>query len=211
MMKWIIRILFLLILGVVTTVGVAWGLAATSAPRFENWTITGDPSVQQTWTLHVPDDVEQRRFRRGDARSGNDVGVDEIIQYDIGGMHGPFRSLHVLRAGLPARALRCHYWTRHLDSLDVLGHYEPRSVLFWPSDADHSDKQRVRVLPLRPVFPGFLVDTLFYAAMWFGIFFGVAALRRFVRKKRGRCVTCGYDLRGEFDKGCAECGWGREP
>lgn len=29
------------------------------------------------------------------------------------------------------------------------------------------------------------------------------------RAERGRCPECDYDLRGELDKGCPECGWGR--
>lgn len=29
------------------------------------------------------------------------------------------------------------------------------------------------------------------------------------RMRKGLCPVCGYDLRGEFDDGCAECGWRR--
>jgi len=71
--------------------------------------------------------------------------------------------------------------------------------------------EHYRVLPLRPIFPGFLVNTLFYAVIWFGIFFGVGFVKRVLRRKRGRCVKCSYDLRGEFDSGCPECGWERQP
>ena len=27
----------------------------------------------------------------------------------------------------------------------------------------------------------------------------------------GRCVKCGYDLRGDMEQGCPECGWNRDP
>ena len=79
-----------------------------------------------------------------------------------------------------------------------------------------------RWLPLRPIFPGFIINTLFYAAIWFGVFFGVGFVKRAIRKKRGRCVKCGYDLRGQRHQateasrdqghavGCPECGWGRD-
>ena len=33
-------------------------------------------------------------------------------------------------------------------------------------------------------------------------------LRR-MRKRRGQCVNCGYDLRGHSSRGCPECGWRR--
>jgi hypothetical protein len=44
-----------------------------------------------------------------------------------------------------------------------------------------------------PTSPGFAIDTLFYAAMWF---FGLASAVRVIRAKRGRCPQCGYDIRG---------------
>jgi hypothetical protein len=31
------------------------------------------------------------------------------------------------------------------------------------------------------------------------------------RTRRGLCPGCGYDVKGEFDKGCPECGWRRVP
>ena len=64
-------------------------------------------------------------------------------------------------------------------------------------------------LPLIPIWPGFLIDTLFYAAIWLGLFFGLTSAKRFIRTRRGRCPRCGYDLQGNLSAGCPECGWGR--
>ena len=86
-----------------------------------------------------------------------------------------------------------------------------------------------------PIWTGFVIDTLFYAAIWFILFFGFTSAKRLIRSKRGRCPRCGYDLRGGVtsDKrlaiseedlatrkpqgssltpssGCPECGWNRE-
>jgi hypothetical protein len=36
------------------------------------------------------------------------------------------------------------------------------------------------------------------------------SVHRLGRIERGRCLRCGYDLRGEFDHPCHECGWRRE-
>ena len=70
--------------------------------------------------------------------------------------------------------------------------------------------KNAHALPLRPIWSGLAINTLFYAALlWVG-FCGPFALRRHVRRKCGRCITCGYDLRGDLAAGCPECGWNRE-
>jgi len=40
------------------------------------------------------------------------------------------------------------------------------------------------------------------------IFVGVS-LRKQLRTLRGHCIKCGYDLRGDLEAGCPECGWNR--
>ena len=34
--------------------------------------------------------------------------------------------------------------------------------------------------------------------------------RRYARRLGGRRLACGYDLRGDLERGCPECGWRRE-
>lgn len=67
-----------------------------------------------------------------------------------------------------------------------------------------------RVLPLRPIALGFIINTLLYAAALLLVFVVCAYTRRLMRIRRGRCRKCGYDLRGDLERGCPECGWGRE-
>jgi hypothetical protein len=59
-------------------------------------------------------------------------------------------------------------------------------------------------LPLMPVWPGFAIDVLFWGLVSWLLFFAPFTLRRVVRARRGRCVKCGYDMRG-LDA-CPECG-----
>ena len=64
-----------------------------------------------------------------------------------------------------------------------------------------------RPLPLRPVWPGFAINTLFYAAILWGGWLLLAApfaLRRRRRIKRGLCPACAYPV-GASDV-CTECG-----
>ncbi len=59
-------------------------------------------------------------------------------------------------------------------------------------------------VPLRPIWPGFAVNTLFYAVVLWLLIPGPFALRRFIRVKRGLCPACAYPM-GESDV-CSECG-----
>jgi formylglycine-generating enzyme len=59
-------------------------------------------------------------------------------------------------------------------------------------------------LPLRPIWPGFAINTLFYAAILWLLFAAPFALRRRRRIKRGLCPKCAYPL-GTSDT-CTECG-----
>ncbi len=71
-----------------------------------------------------------------------------------------------------------------------------------------------RLLPLRPTWPGFAINTLFYAAiLWllWSLIRGPFVLRRFLRRflrlrrgRRGLCPKCAYPM-GESAV-CTECG-----
>jgi hypothetical protein len=59
-------------------------------------------------------------------------------------------------------------------------------------------------LPLRPIWPGFAINTLLYAGMLWLLFAAPFALRRRRRIKRGLCPKCAYPI-GVSDV-CTECG-----
>ncbi len=63
-------------------------------------------------------------------------------------------------------------------------------------------------LPLRPLWPGFAINALFYAAILWLAFAAPFALRRRLRIKRGLCPRCAYDLHGSApgSSNCPECG-----
>ena len=62
------------------------------------------------------------------------------------------------------------------------------------------------MLPLCPIWPGFAVNTVFYAAILWLLICGPFMLRGFIRIRRGLCPACAYP-RGE-SLVCSECGKG---
>jgi predicted RNA-binding Zn-ribbon protein involved in translation (DUF1610 family) len=64
----------------------------------------------------------------------------------------------------------------------------------------------VHLLPYGCLFPGFAINTIFYAAIAWGLFAVLGTIRKGVRHKRGQCASCGYSLRGASGMTCPECG-----
>jgi hypothetical protein len=61
-----------------------------------------------------------------------------------------------------------------------------------------------RVLPLGPIWPGFAINTILYAAILWGVFFGPGMVKRGLRRRRGLCPACAYPIGSS--PVCTECG-----
>jgi hypothetical protein len=62
-------------------------------------------------------------------------------------------------------------------------------------------------LPIAPIWSGLAIDTLFYGTIAWGLLFLPGTLRRWRRRRGGRCVKCGYDRAGlGAESACPECG-----
>lgn len=76
---------------------------------------------------------------------------------------------------------------------------KPAASAMWEVDLTH--------LPLKPLFPGFYLNTALFASLWWALLF-FRPLRRRRRIARGQCPSCAYSLAGlpaGADK-CPECG-----
>ena len=93
---------------------------------------------------------------------------------------------------------------------DALGYTYACNLRRIPAGADSIphplDSGVRRVHPLRPIWHGFAVNTLFYAVVLWLLIPGPFVLRRFIRVKRGLCPACAYDLRHGEHGACPECG-----
>jgi hypothetical protein len=92
------------------------------------------------------------------------------------------------------------------------------AIVMWTRPG-HTHEMTFVGLPYLPLWPGFMINTVFYALVLWLLFAAPLALRRRIRGRRinrGMCPKCAYDLRGHphpspFPKGegvavCPECG-----
>jgi hypothetical protein len=217
------RVIVFLMLGAAVNVAVAWGLAARTEPphvvglgiyRFDSGSYrsdTGDWFVRVS-TCFGSEYFESHPFHRGDlgpnlrghdARAVYPAWADRYAEPDDGTNFLPQFHMIGHAAGWPCWAM-CAYED----------HGEPaseRSIISWGYQlGDKESPSRIPrlmtrcVLPLRPLWPGFAINALFYAAILWLLLAAPFALRRRLRLRFGRCPDCAYPV-GASDL-CTECG-----
>ncbi len=173
-----------LLAGAVVNVAVAWGLVLRD--RWGMWPPLQEISVEGLGALRRnvyispnPPVVHYSNF--GVGVTLRVIGSVTVLDFEYWGNEHLF--------GLPMRALVYDEWHNSSTRLRQYG--------FWVLD---------NYFPYRPVWPGFAINTLFYAAILWLLIPGPFALRRLIRRRRGLCPACGYDLRHGEHKACPECG-----
>lgn len=67
------------------------------------------------------------------------------------------------------------------------------------------------LLPYRPIWIGFAINTVFYTLIVMMIAWIVRQARHARRMRKGLCPYCAYELHHDFRAGCPECGWRMGP
>ena len=216
------RIMLFLLLGAIVNIAVAWGCAALVDLRDAD---TGDdqtdsPTMQ--WQILRFDAlgstlIDINRYQKSKAFLLPDTvdladpsEIPEEFQRwltpaDRTWMHfspelRDWQSVLLFLHGWPLKAMCC-VTTQDFGGAEMVVH----AGLRLPQTPRPSDRHPT-ALPLRPLWPGFAINTLFYAAMLWLLWSTSFALRGVIRRHRGRCCACGYDLRGTDHKVCPECG-----
>ena len=213
------KLVVLLLLGAVVNVAVAWGcIRWSSSDASEFYRATKHDRTW--WRRHAPAtfDGSSSDVCKSDGFGlvGTTRGAPEFFHEQINGMltiTPRWMVAQEMQIGWPFRTFSGERWTR---SHAMLGPpvIEHKTVYTWaqplgPALLSSNDVQEWKLLPLRPLLIGFALNTIFYAAiLWMP--FAPFVLRRHIRRKRGHCIKCGYDLRGDFAAGCPECGWRRQ-
>ncbi len=194
MKRHLLIIAICLLAGAVVNVAVAWSCAywwdqiiAISSPM-------GHRSAQISptpWRVTVPADWPQRPNREVARASAWYAFADQISVVEDQNTY----FLSEFRFGFPAKSLSCY----QLSSGRPRTSWSP----YW-SFAMEFATGGTYPLPARPLWPGFAINTLFYATILWLLMYGLSALRRFLRLSRGRCPKCAYPM-GESAV-CTECG-----
>ncbi len=209
-----------LLAGVVVNVAVAWGCALWSPTK-------GGESIR--YVKGLPDELKalmpsgwltpayrgsiwlwQGRSLGFGVRISK-VGSAELLPPGSGiPLLAPTRVVNFHRAGWPVHSMRCRVLVTRETRTEpqVLGGFTPNAVLgartlrtrrFLSPPLAHSHP-----VPCRPIWPGFAVNAIFYAAVLWLLIPGPFALRRLIRVRRGLCPACAYPLGGSAV--CSECG-----
>jgi hypothetical protein len=208
-----IRICVILLLGAIVNVAVAWGCAAwyPSAlyASFDSWYPTRG-SIDTWNSMALPTWPDAAFVTELELGFGGEPPGWILLAYDQDPFPGtdfpirPSLSMSVTWEdyGWPMSALRAIEWSES----SGLGKLKVVKTAYVAVERP-SDNRPVRWLPIRPIWPGFAINTLFYAGILWGgwlLFAAPLAVRRRRRIKRGLCPACAYPV-GDSPV-CTECG-----
>ena len=218
MKRWLFKLVVFLILGAITNIAVAWGF------------VLGISLTNRTGEYQVINYAPKERDLRYTQTMPGRTRINWITQNFI---HDPLFSrshfqIDISRsgscdlAGWPLRTLSCSntsVWTLVFPSgfssryNELNNSSNIKNGFKLPPEYHTLSSSRLpiwRALPYRPIWPEIAINTIFYATILWLLTLGPFTTRRIMRHKCGHCIKCGYDLRGDSDGGCPECGWGRE-
>jgi hypothetical protein len=202
------------LLGLIATLTLASGLAAFAPVSKEPfygcwldahsyWFVRLDRGIGLTW-------VSSSVTNESDGKDLEQFAVDATLTRDI----LPRWADHKLRpptpcelvaSGWPCRALQGELrWTeiRNLRGRASQFKYHAHNGIL----IERRTNQRPRIVPLRPIWLGLLLNTLVFALSAYALVFCVRGIHRVVIRSvlPGHCTICGYPV-GTSDR-CSECG-----
>jgi hypothetical protein len=201
-----IKLVLFLLLGAIVNIAVAWGLAIVQPGRMQ-WRTDELSAVEECWLLDHGEQAANDVIEDiGPGRTVRQIHLADS-QWDTDPKYAsrPERPFFVwfYSVGTPSRSLSLVIWSHSRDWARNHGH---PAVINKPPEEMQAWSVAGRLVPLRPLWPGFAVNTLFYAAVLWFIFAIPGGVKRLRRRAKGWCIHCGYDLRGASHDRCPECG-----
>jgi hypothetical protein len=184
-------ILLLLVAGAIVNIAVAWGCGV----RIDRMTTESPQALSSSeldllWEQYAMPETKRtlNGWRETNIATtvrwfGNNLPVYGAFQ-----MGGASMDILLVDSGFPIRI------ARRMD----------RNALFYLGTVERAPTGLEWFLRVKPYWPGFAINTLFYAGILWLLFAAPVALRRRRRIKRGLCPACAYPV-GESEV-CTECG-----
>ena len=189
-----VRVAVFLLLGAIVNVAVAWGLAywipfAVRAVNESDW---DSPDAVRWWHARVPLGVngEPSVFEWAES-----LGYEGIEMHASTATQWLSAYVTRMRWGLPLLSMEDVVWSSYAETRRGEG-FSIRNGMTIPLNG--------RAMPTVPIWPGFAINTLFYAAILWLLFGAPFTLRRWRRIRRGLCAKCAYPI--GTSEVCTECG-----
>jgi len=216
--RWAFTIILFLLLGAIVNVAVAWGCAQLSGISLPESALAEPdltPELAEWWLARFPErDPYPRELSSEQLLMDFDPGGAIVWEAEAFGISAcsmivlvPKQEASCTWAGWPMKTMSGEWrWLQQQPGLHDVG-----LIRFALIDRHKDDPWSYvfhRFLPLRPIWPGFAINTVFYALILWLLFAGPFVLRRRWRIRRGLCPKCAYDLRKRPSDSsvCPECG-----
>jgi hypothetical protein len=198
MKRVLVRVCVFLLLGAIINIAVAWAFNTRYIGGAGVEFTPGAESEPFTWWMRNAPAGFAPRPAVGFSQCGigrESVLLAERISDDVNPTFG--NNVFRCRYGWPWRSMERARWVDR-KARTLLVRNELPLPGWWPWEG--------RGLSTRPVWPGFAINSVFYAFVLWLLFAALLALRRGRRTKRGLCPQCAYDLRATQSSVCPECG-----
>ena len=198
-----------ILLGAVTTIGIAWLIAWFAVPnRRGAWmSDVQRRTAGEVWNVsrvEATGDVLVSSYRYRDDSIGDILTApppEEIVPaWSLAGdgslhpTHDSFFDMHLVEGlGWPILAMQSVYEPTALAAATV--QVRVRIGTSIPRMTDMSGARINKTLPVIPIWPGFIFNAMAFAFVYWLMLVAPRMVRRAVRLKRARCPQRGYDLR----------------
>jgi len=183
-----LHIIVLLLLGAIVNVPVAWGCRFLGVRGATSYQSHSEQYIAKWYKNRVGDDVLPD-FHWEHVKGLGYEGF-ELSGYRA---NREWIAAVCVRRGIPVPSLECAWWQ-----------CGTRLNAKHSSDGIRVGGNSDRLLPIRPIWPGFAINTIFYAAILWVVWFVPSKFRRTLRRGRGLCPACAYPV--GTSNVCTECG-----
>ena len=206
MRRRVLTILALLVAGAVVNVAVAWGCAI---PTLGQTSPMDRSPVNLSWTVEAETNLESWYIRTRTRFGARRAEAINFAMFPTPPVQVPSDTLPPWSQIKQLPKIEHHMSSKiYVDAAygwPCLCLWEPRARGGGFEMAAGPKLWRWRV-PVLPIWRGFAANMLFYAAILWLLIGGPFALRRIIRRRRGLCPACGYDVKHAEHESCPECG-----